>query len=88
MDFPSWYFSYEFFINPDDNFEENIIEALALGHKHSKPLIPIIQRANCPEENTRISRILAEKKVPVFGDPLEFMPLLPKISNYKKKLKN
>jgi hypothetical protein len=22
----------------------------------------------------------------VFGDPLEFIPLLPKISNYKKKL--
>jgi hypothetical protein len=26
-------------------------------------------------------------KIPFFGDPLEFIPLLPKISNYKRKLK-
>ncbi len=88
MDFPSWYFSYEFFRKPDDKFEHNIIEALCVGQKLKKPLIPIIQRANCPEEAYRVSRILAKRKVPVFGDPLEVIPLLPKISNYKKKNKN
>jgi acyl-CoA synthetase (NDP forming) len=86
MDFPSWYFSYEFFITPEKDYEKNILDALSLGHKYDKPLIPIIQRANTPDEQSRISRLLAEKKVPVFGDPLEVIPLLPKISRYKKKL--
>ncbi len=87
MDFPSWYFSFKFFTNPDNKFESIILEALNLGHKYDKPLIPIVQRANCPEEHMRISRILANSKVPVFGDPLEFIPLLPKISNYARKIK-
>lgn len=85
MDFPSWYFSYKFFINPDPNYEKNIIEALSLGHIHKKPLFPIIQPTSTPEEQIRISRILAKKKVPVFRDPLEIIPLLPKISKYLKK---
>ncbi|MFX0058333.1 MAG: CoA-binding protein [Candidatus Hodarchaeota archaeon] len=86
MDFPSWYFSYEFFITPEKDYEKNILEALSSAHKYNKPLIPIIQRANTPDEHTRISRLLAKKKVPVFGDPLEIIPLLTKISDYKKKL--
>ncbi|MFX1234693.1 MAG: CoA-binding protein [Promethearchaeota archaeon] len=85
MDFPSWYFSYEFFINPNKDYEKNMIEALTLGHKYKKPLFPIIQPANTPEEHIRISRILAEKKVPIFKDPLEFIHLLPKISKFKKR---
>jgi len=90
MDLPSWYFDPEYFIihDDDDNFEVNILQALSLGHKYKKPLIPIIERAHRPEESYRISRILAKRRVPVFGDPLEFIPLLPKISNYKKKLEN
>jgi len=88
MDFPAWYFSYQFFRKPDDAFENNIIEALCLGQKLKKPLIPIIQRANCPEEAYRVSRILAKRKVPVFGDPLEVIPLLPKISAFKRKMRN
>ena len=87
MDFPSWYFSYEFFITPDKNYEKTIIETLCLGHKYNKPLIPIIQPANTQNEQARISRILAQKKVPVFRDPLEVIPLLPLISNYIKKKK-
>ncbi|GAI45713.1 unnamed protein product, partial [marine sediment metagenome] len=87
MDLPSWYFDPEYFIIHDDSFETNILQALSLGHKYKKPLIPIIERAHRPDESNRISRILAKKKVPVFSDPLEFIPLLPKISNYKKKLK-
>lgn len=88
MDFPSWYFSFDFFTSPTAKFESDIIEALSLGQKLKKPLIPIIQRANCPEDAYRVSRILAKRKVPVFGDPLEVIHLLPKISEYKKKQKN
>jgi len=86
VDFPSWYFSYEFFISPDKDYEKNVIEAFTLGHKHKKPLLPIIQPANTPEEHNRILKILAEQKVPAFKDPLEFIPLLPKISKFKRKL--
>ncbi|TFG05442.1 MAG: hypothetical protein EU539_09300 [Promethearchaeota archaeon] len=84
MDFPSWYFSYDFFVSPNEKFETDILDALSLGKKFKKPLIPIIQRANCPEESYRIAEILAQRKVPVFGEPLEFIPLLPKISQFKR----
>ncbi|MFX0070013.1 MAG: CoA-binding protein [Candidatus Hermodarchaeota archaeon] len=87
MDFPSWYFSLKFFISPNDKYEADIIDALSAGKKFGKPLIPIIQRANCPEDSYRVAKILSERKVPVFGNPMEFIPLLPKISNYKKNLK-
>ncbi|MFX0036497.1 MAG: hypothetical protein ACFE9I_12770, partial [Candidatus Hermodarchaeota archaeon] len=69
-----------------DSFESKMIESLSLGHKHHKPIIPIIQRLINPEDRDHIIKQLTQKKVPVFGDPLEFIPLLPKISNYKKRL--
>ena len=87
MDFPSWYFDPDTAIIPTENFEFDILEALNLGHKYKKPLIPILERAHRPDQSYRISRLLAKNKVPVFGDPLEFIPLLPKITNYKRKLK-
>jgi hypothetical protein len=65
-----------------------MIEALSLGHKHRKPLFAIIQRVNCPEDRARVFQKLNERKVPVFGDPLEFIPLLPKISKFANKIKN
>jgi len=89
LDLPSWYFSVDFHLRKDSTFEPNMINCLSLGHKHSKPIIPIIQRVNCPEDRERVIKKLNKRKVPVFGDPLEFIPLLPKISkckrNYKKK---
>ena len=88
MDFPSWYFSQDFFITPDAKYQTNIIEALCMGHKHDKYLLPIVQRAHSPEEATRISRILAEKKVPVFNDPLDFLPILPRISDFKRRIEH
>jgi hypothetical protein len=88
MDLPSWYFDPEYSITSAENFEVDMLEALNLGHKHNKPLIPILERAHRPDQSDRISRVLAKKKVPVFGNPLEFIPLLPKITNYKRKLKN
>ncbi|MBD3256493.1 MAG: hypothetical protein GF383_15465 [Candidatus Lokiarchaeota archaeon] len=85
MDLPSWYFSTDFQLRKDYTFEPNMIEALNLGHKHNKPLIPIIQRVNCPEDRARVYQKLTAKKVPVFGDPMEVIPLLSKISNYAKR---
>ena len=85
MDLPSYYFDPKYFFTPTQNFEEIVIETLCLGHKYNKPLIPIIQRTHTPEERRRVSKILAAKKVPIFGDPLEVIPLLPKISEYYLK---
>ena len=85
MDLPSYYFDPRYFFTPIENFEEIIIETLCLGHKYNKPLIPIIQRTHTPEERRRVSKILAAKKVPIFGDPMEVIPLLPKISEYYTK---
>lgn len=85
LDMPSFYISAIFRIREDSSFESDILESLCLGHKYDKPVIPIIQRLNLPDDRERIIKLLAEKKVPVFGDPLEFIPLLPKISNYFRK---
>jgi acyl-CoA synthetase (NDP forming) len=87
LDLPSFYLTPVFKSIDNQSFESDIIESLNLGHKHNKPLIPIIQRLNQPEERERISKKLKEKNVPIFGDPLEVIPLLSKISYYKEKFK-
>ena len=74
-------------LKTDLAFENEMIESLSLGHKHKKPLIPIIQHVNCPDERARDSKKLIEKKVPVFANPLDVIPLLSKITNYKKYLR-
>jgi acyl-CoA synthetase (NDP forming) len=86
LDLPSFYLTNVFKSVDNQTFESNIIEALSLGHKHNKPLIPIIQRLKRPEERTRILNKLNKRNIPVFGDPLEVIPLLSKISNYKRRL--
>ena len=85
MDLPSYYFDPRYFFTLTQNFEEIIIETLCLGHKYNKPLIPIIQRTHTPEERRRVAKILANNKVPIFGDPTEVISLLPIISGYHKK---
>jgi acetyltransferase len=85
MDLPSYYFDPRYFFTPTNNFENILIETLSFGHKYNKPLIPIIQRTHTPEQRRRVSKILAAKKVPIFGDPLEVIPLLPKLSEYYKR---
>jgi acetyltransferase len=79
LDLPTWYFDTDFHIREDNNFKPTIIKALGLGHKHHKPLIPIIQRVNRPEVRIRTVRKLHKKKIPVFGDPMEFIPLISKM---------
>ncbi|NVM36281.1 MAG: CoA-binding protein [Candidatus Lokiarchaeota archaeon] len=86
LDMPSFYLTPVLKSRDNQDFESNMVESLTLGHKHNKLLIPIIQRLNNPEERERISKKLIERKVPVFGDPLEFIPLLSKISNYKRRM--
>ncbi|MFW9818456.1 MAG: CoA-binding protein [Candidatus Thorarchaeota archaeon] len=86
LDLPSFYLTTVFNSVDNQTFETSIIEALNLGHKHNKPLIPIIQRMNRSEERVRISNKLNKINIPVFGDPLEVIPLLSKISNYKRRL--
>ncbi|MFX1419575.1 MAG: CoA-binding protein [Promethearchaeota archaeon] len=88
LDMPSFYLTPILKSRDNQDFEAYMIESLTLGHKHNKPLIPIIQRLNNPKERERISKKLIERKVPVFGDPLEFVPLLSKISDYKKRKSN
>ena len=87
VDLPSFIFFQDYDMRKDPKFESKMIECLTLGHKHNKPLIANIIRANNPEDKERVSKKLREKKVPVFGDPFEFIPLLPKISRYSKKRK-
>ncbi len=87
-DMPSWYFNKDYYLRRGSNFEENILNSFRLGKKHNKPVIPIIQRAHIPNESHRISEMLQKEKIAAYGDPLEFIPLLPKISNYKKSLSN
>lgn len=74
-------------ISQNPSYEDTMIDALSLGHKHKKPLIPIIKRINTPDDRDRLFRKLKEKLVPVFEDPDEFISLLSKISNYSKKTK-
>jgi acyl-CoA synthetase (NDP forming) len=86
MDLPTWYFNMEYHLTKDENFEPTIIKAFDLGHKHNKPLIPIIQQVNCPEDRVRIIRKLSQRHICAFSSPEEIIPLLQKISNqYDRK---
>jgi acyl-CoA synthetase (NDP forming) len=87
MDLPSFYFSVDFHLRRDEEFEDNMISYFGLGHKYKKPLIPILQRVSYPEDRKRALNKLVDNKVPVFGDPLEFIPLLTKISKCAEKQK-
>ncbi|MFX1259582.1 MAG: hypothetical protein ACFFAN_17140, partial [Promethearchaeota archaeon] len=89
VDLPSFYFNsnLSFRAGLDQSYENEMVEALTLGHKHKKVLIPIIKRVNCPEDWERLFKKLSKKKVPIFDDPHEFIPLLLKISKYARRSK-
>ncbi|MFW9988620.1 MAG: CoA-binding protein [Candidatus Odinarchaeota archaeon] len=87
LDMPSFYLTPVLKTSDSQSFISIMVECLSLGHKYKKPLIPIIQRLNQPEERDHIKKKLIKVKVPVFGEPLEFISLLIKISNYVKKSK-
>lgn len=85
MDLPSYYFDPKYFFSPVSNFKEMMIEAMCMGKKYDKPLIPILQRTHTPDVRREIAHLLAKKKVPIFGDPLEVIPVLPIVSRYALK---
>ena len=87
VDLPSFYFNkdHSYRITFDPSYEDYMIDALTLGHKHHKPLIPIIKRIQCPEDRDRLFKKSIQRNVPVFEDPVEFIPLLSKISRYTRK---
>ena len=88
LDLPSYYFNADIGFKYDPNMEENLVKTTTLGHMHNKPVIPIVLRLNCPIDKERIFTKILDNNVPVFSDPLEVMPLLPKISRYSKNRKS
>jgi acyl-CoA synthetase (NDP forming) len=84
MDLPSFYLDPKYFFSPVTNFKEMMIETMSLGQKYGKPLIPILQRTHTPEIRREIGNILSKRKVPIYGEPLEIIPLLPIITRYAK----
>ena len=88
LDLPSYYFNADIGFKYDPNMEENLVKTTTLGHMHNKPVIPIVLRLNCPIDKERIFTKILDNNVPVFSDPLEVMPLLPKISKYSKNRKS
>ena len=85
LDLPSFYLSIQINSRGTSTMEKKIIEWLKSGHTHQKPIIPIIQHISRPKGNFHFINRLSENKIPVFGDPLEFIPILPKLSEFKKK---
>ena len=84
MDLPSFYLDPKYFFSPVINFKEIMIETLCLGQKYGKPLIPILQRTHTPKIRREIGNILSKRKVPIYGEPLEIIPLIPIITRYAK----
>jgi acyl-CoA synthetase (NDP forming) len=84
MDLPSYYLDPNYFFSPVVNFRKIMIETLCLGQKFGKPLIPILQRTHTPEIRREIGNILSKRKVPIYGEPLEIIPLLPIITRYAR----
>ena len=84
MDLPSFYLNTGYQPGKTPILEKKITEIMSLGHSYRKPIIPIIQRSNSPEHRDRVMKILNEKKIPVFNQPLEFLCLIQKISKCAK----
>ena len=69
------------------SFENSVSKIMSLGHKFNKPIIVIMQGTIYPKTREIFVKKLNEIKIPVFRGPLEFIPLLPKISEYSEKVK-
>jgi acyl-CoA synthetase (NDP forming) len=86
LDLPGFYLTLPPRIQDPAAFLNVVLESLNLGHKHQKPLIVITQHLTRPRTIDPLLKDLKEKNIPVFGDPLEVIPLLPKISEFEKKI--
>ena len=87
MDLPGFYLTLPPRIKDTQAFFNVVFESLNLGHKHNKPLILITQHLTRPTTINNFLTKIKENKITTFGDPQEFLPLLPKIAKYKNKSK-
>lgn len=83
MDLPGFYLS----IPPrhrdkSGTFQNQVINMFKLAHKYKKPIFLIIQHSTRTIKIGDFIQQIKESKIPIFGDPLEFVPLLPKISSH------
>jgi acyl-CoA synthetase (NDP forming) len=82
MDLPGFYLTLPPRIKDPQNFFNIIFELLSLGHKYNKPLIVITQYLTRSNKIDALLTKIKENKITIFGDPMEVIPLLPKISEY------
>ncbi|MBY9013280.1 MAG: CoA-binding protein [Candidatus Lokiarchaeota archaeon] len=87
MDLPGFYLTLPPRIKDTQAFFNVVFEILTLGHKHNKPLILVTQHLTRPKTIKDFLTKIKENKITIFGDPQEFLPLLPKINKYKNKSK-
>jgi len=67
------------------NWEENLLNALSTGQKYHKPIFIIIQGVDFPKIRYDTIKKLRIKKIPVFGQPKEFLPFLQELNkNFNK----
>jgi len=86
IDLPGFYLTLPVSIKNSEAFFNLALESLSLGHKHNKPLILIIQHLTRPNTLTDFLTEIEKKKITIFGDPQEFLPLLPKITKFNERL--
>ena len=86
VDLPGFYLTLSPRVKESKVFFKIMLESLNLGHKHNKPLILIMQHLTRPKIINDLLTKIKDNKITIFGDPQEFLPLLPKISNFNEKL--
>ncbi|MBY9019952.1 MAG: acetate--CoA ligase family protein [Candidatus Lokiarchaeota archaeon] len=86
IDMPGFYLTLSPRVKDSEAFFKIMLESLNLGHKHNKPLILIMQHLTRPKTINEFLTKIKENKIAIFGDPQEFLPILPKISTFNEKL--
>ncbi len=86
LDLPGFYLTLPPRIQDPTAFLNIVLNSLSLGHTHQKPLIVITQHLTRPKIINEFLMELKQRNIPLFGDPLEFIPLLSKISNFKERV--
>ncbi|MFW9950991.1 MAG: CoA-binding protein [Candidatus Thorarchaeota archaeon] len=87
MDLPGFYLTLPPRIKDTQAFFNVVLESLTLGHKHNKPLILITQYLTRPKTINDFLTKIIKNKITIFGDPQEFLPIIPKIAKYMNKSK-
>ncbi len=80
FDVPAFYFDPRYIFLKYINWEENLLDALNFSKEFHKPIFIIIQRVDFPELRSDIIKMLRGKKIPVFGQPKEFLPFLKELN--------